>query len=163
MEEIWKPVLGYEGHYEVSNLGRVKSLKHGKIKILKELNRHLYLSVNLSKNDIMRTENIHRLVAIHFVPNPHNKTHVNHIDLDKHNNKAENLEWVTVRENTVHYHLKKGCSTGELYIKKHYNNFQVRVTYLGKLVSLGSYKTLDEAILVRNNFLKSNNIENIYF
>lgn len=110
----------------------------------------------------MRSENIHRLVAIHFVPNPENKTHVNHMDFDKHNNKADNLEWVTVRENTVHYHLKKGCSTGQLYIKRHNKKFQVRITYLGRLISLGCYETLNEAILVRDNFLKSNNIENKY-
>lgn len=156
------PIIGYEDCYEVSNLGNVKTLKCGRNRILTKLNRGPYFSVSLYKNSMMRSENIHRLVAIHFLPNPENKTHVNHMDFDKHNNRADNLEWVTVRENTVHYHLKKGCSTGELYIKKHYKNFQVRITYFGRLISLGSYKTLDEAIVVRDNFLKSNNIENKY-
>ena len=94
--EIWKPVAGYEGLYEVSNLGRVKSLLHNNEWILRPIdNGHGYLRVALSKNGNVKRYRIHRLVARAFVPNddPENKTHVNHRNELKADNRASNLEW----------------------------------------------------------------------
>lgn len=104
--EIWKDIPGYEGLYQVSNFGRVKSLNFGRtgvhrvLKIQKYPNK--YTKVDLRHNGIIHTRNIHRLVAESFIPNPENKTDVNHIDGDKHNNRVENLEWVTRSENMKH-------------------------------------------------------------
>ena len=92
--EIWKDIKDYEGLYQVSNLGRVKSLKYGKEKILKscKLNNG-YLIVNLHKEGKQKHYYIHRLVATAFIPNPDNLSQVNHINEDKTDNRVENLEW----------------------------------------------------------------------
>ena len=93
-KEFWKPVLGYEGHYQVSNFGRVKSIRFGKERILKPFtNKDGYLLVTLSKNGTHKKFQVHRLVALHFLPNPDNLPEVNHKDENKLNNNAENLEW----------------------------------------------------------------------
>lgn len=86
--EIWKDIKDYEGLYQVSNLGRVKS----KRKILKAINSE-YLKVGLSKNGVQKTLTIHRLVAQAFIDNPNDYNFVNHKDENKHNNNLNNLEW----------------------------------------------------------------------
>lgn len=112
--EIWKPVLHYEGYYEVSNFGRVRSIDRliiqldgrkrlykGKVlnprnKCNKEGN---YLTVNLKRDSIGHTKFVHKLVAEVFVSNPNNLPFVNHIDENKLNNLPENLEWCTAEYN----------------------------------------------------------------
>lgn len=103
MKEIWKDVQGYEDLYQVSNLGRVKSLpkvvdiKRCKItlkeKMLSQIEKGDYLSVILCNNRNRRQFSIHRLVAIAFIDNPNSLPEVNHKDEDKHNNVVSNLEW----------------------------------------------------------------------
>ena len=100
MEE-WKAIKGYEGIYEVSNLGRVRS-NNGEI--TPQPNSTGYLRVKLSKNGEKRRFLVHRLVADAFVtnPNPEVNNVVNHLDCDIHNNSAENLEWTTRSGNLLH-------------------------------------------------------------
>ena len=99
-EEIWCPVKNYESLYEVSDQGRVKSLKFGKERILKPLrNLKGYLLVNLYKNGERKTYRVHRLVAKTFTPNPHNLPEVNHKDENKENNSVQNLEWCDSKYN----------------------------------------------------------------
>ena len=104
--EIWEDIADYEGLYQVSSLGRVKSLgnyKSSKEKILKlRSDRKGYLRVDLCKEGKRKTYTVHRLVAQAFIPNLENKLEVNHKDEDKTNNKVENLEWVTRKENINH-------------------------------------------------------------
>ena len=100
-KEYWKPVVGYEGLYMVSNFGRVKSIKFGKEIILKSRkDRYGYLQLNLWKNNKLKRCRIHRLVAEAFLPNPHNYPCVNHKDEDKTNNNVDNLEWCTHKYNS---------------------------------------------------------------
>lgn len=101
-KEIFREIDGFPD-YEVSNLGRVCSFKGKYPKILKPRKNscgYLYVILYTGGKGVRKT--IHRLVAEAFVPNPENKPEVNHIDEDKKNNVAENLEWVTRRENNNH-------------------------------------------------------------
>ena len=99
--EIWRDIRGYEGHYQVSNFGRVKSLKYGREIILKPgKNGGGYSCVALSKNGHLQTYVVHRLVAQAFLPNPDNLPQVDHLNEIKTDNRVENLQWVTGSENT---------------------------------------------------------------
>lgn len=98
-DEIWRPVPNYEGFYEVSNAGRVKSVYRYK-RILKPMISNTgYERVDLFKNKVREQFSVHRLVAMAFIQNPYNKPYVNHKDENKLNNSADNLEWVTHVEN----------------------------------------------------------------
>ena len=100
MEEIWKDIEGYEGLYQVSNLGRIKSLHGLSEKIMKNSNGSGgYQKLSLTKNKIPKNFFVHRLVAQAFIPNPESKPEVNHIDEDKTNNRVDNLNWMTSKEN----------------------------------------------------------------
>ena len=100
--EEFRDIPGYEGLYEVSNLGRVR--RNGKI--LKPYDNDGYLRVDLFKNGIVRKFLIHRLVAQAFIPNPKNLPQINHKDEDKTNNTVENLEWCDNKYN-INYSLAK--------------------------------------------------------
>lgn len=101
MKEIWKDIEEYEGIYQVSNLGRVKRVTTGRI-LKGWKDGYGYLTVKLCKNGIVSNKTIHRLVAQVFIPNTENKPEVNHIDEDKTNNRVDNLEWSTAKENSNH-------------------------------------------------------------
>ena len=107
MQEIWKDIKGFEGMYQVSNLGRVRSvdrfdsigrLQKGNIKAIRD-NGKGYKVVQMYKDNKPKICYIHRLVATAFIDNPDNKPEVHHIDSDRSNNKLENLQWVTSKEN----------------------------------------------------------------
>ena len=106
--EIWKPVVGFEGRYEVSSHGRVNSLQdnHGrpvrKAKTISTSWNGQYLSVQLFVKDVKYYKSAHRLVAEAFLPNPTNLPQVNHIDGVKTNNHVSNLEWCTAQQNIQH-------------------------------------------------------------
>ena len=98
--EIWHDIEGYEGLYQISNKGRVKSLYKGSERILKPLdNGRGYLRAHLTKENTSKHIRIHRLVAQAFIPNPHNLPEINHKDENKKNNCVENLEWCDRRYN----------------------------------------------------------------
>lgn len=114
MTEIWKDIEGYEGLYQVSNMGRVKSMervvrgKNGGTRHIKETilrprqNKFGYLYLTLYKNGEQWSARIHRLVAETFIPNPNNYRDVNHKDEDKTNNCVDNLEWCTQAYNNAY-------------------------------------------------------------
>lgn len=113
MKEEWRAVFGYEGIYEVSNMGKVRSLDRIDISGRKRNGTILqavkvghasrkYLAVSLSKDGVAKKTKIHRLVAEAFIPNPENKPEVNHLSEDKTDNRVENLCWATSKENMNH-------------------------------------------------------------
>ena len=111
MKEVWKDIPNYEGLYQVSNLGNIKSLSFGAknhklsniVTLLKKTPSNMgYYKVELYKNGKSKMYYVHRLVAMTFIPNPENKPQVNHIDGDKSNNSVSNLEWATSKENLHH-------------------------------------------------------------
>ena len=147
MNEEWRPVVGYEGLYEVSNLGRVRSVdrydsrncfRKGKVLSLFK-DRYGYLSVVLSYNGKYKTTNVHRLVAKAFIPNPYNLPQVNHRDEDKTNNRVENLEMCNAKYNSNYgsrkdrvrnSRIKNGTYTGlsrEEYWKKYYEENREKI------------------------------------
>lgn len=108
--EIWKNINGWENMYQVSNLGRVKSLNYNrtnKEQIVKPYQRKDgYIQVCLCKNSKITTYKLHRLVAQAFIPNPNRLPEINHIDEDKTNNCADNLEWCNSKYNKNYRYAK---------------------------------------------------------
>lgn len=100
-KEIWKDIKGFEGIYQISNTGFVKSLRTNNIRISGN-NGNGYRYVPLSKHGKVKNHYIHRLVALAFIPNPLKKYTVNHSDGNKNNNHVDNLEWATQSENSQH-------------------------------------------------------------
>lgn len=108
--EVWKDIVGYEGKYQVSNLGYIKSLEMWtgdkyikRDKILRgSLSKNGYLYVSLCKGGKAKKYKVNRLVAQAFIENPYNLPITNHIDGDKTNNCVDNLEWTTQSENLKH-------------------------------------------------------------
>lgn len=120
MEE-WRPIKNFEGKYEISSFGRVKSLARTVVhrnrtqpkseRILKNrINQRGYCVVVLCKDNKTYPNLVHRLVAETFIPNPLNKPVVDHIDTDRQNNKVENLRWVTTKENCLNPLTRKKSS-----------------------------------------------------
>lgn len=117
MLEVWKSVDGYNDWYEVSNLGRVRSIDryvtysdgrvqfyHGQY-LKSSIQLSGYCTVGLRTRSSRKTVSVHRLAAKAFIPNPENKREVNHMNGDKADNRVENLEWVTTKENQRHARL----------------------------------------------------------
>lgn len=130
MNEIWKDIKDWEGYYEVSNLGNVRSCKrtitdkngvnyNNNERILKPAkNRDGYLQVGLSKNSKGSSKFVHRLVAEAFIPNLENKPTINHKDGNKLNNNISNLEWATKSEQAIHSLDKKLRTMPNVWVNK---------------------------------------------
>lgn len=104
--EIWKDIAGYEGYYQVSNLGRVKSFKGRKPRVLSTCEDSKgYPKVTFNENGKSKTYLIHVLVAQAFIPNPYNLPVVHHKDNNPKNNHVENLEWVTYHQNLKYAYM----------------------------------------------------------
>ncbi len=170
MEEIWKDIKGYEGIYQISNKGQVKSkARRGNWKetILKPSEtRDHYFVVTLSKNGVHKSRRVNRIVAETFIENPLNKPEVNHIDGDKHNNNVENLEWVTTKENIIHSYKCKLRTAEEsakslgIYAKKGKINPKSKTVYQfnkqGKLVAVyGSVREAERKTKISSNCISS--------
>lgn len=162
--EVWKDVIGYEGLYQVSNLGRVKSLARRcktwngergvpeKI-LIGGLDTDGYKQVTLCNEGHKTTWKVHRLVCLAFLPNPENKPSINHKNAIKTDNKLENLEWSTVKENTIHAHEnglcnpRRGEDHGKSYLTKQqvidikYNLSHLSNQEVGKLFNM-NWKTV---------------------
>ena len=148
MKEIWKDIQGYEGKYQVSNLGNVKSLNyHGTCKeriLIPGKTTNGYLFVSLSKNSKVKNFKIHRLAAQAFIENTENLLEVNHIDENKLNNRVDNLEWCS-HEYNINYGTRSAreLETRKLKKCKNAERTVLQFTKDGKFVN--EYKSISEA------------------
>lgn len=128
--EIWKDIKGYEGKYQISSLGRVKSIVNKKHRILKSFpckKGYHRLGLADGKRGFKTSYAVHRLVAEAFIHNPENKSEVNHKDSIRHNNVLENLEWVTHSENQQHaYKFGNRCHKSDNHPQKILNSTIVK-------------------------------------
>lgn len=156
--EIWKDIIGYEGIYQVSNMGRVKSLdrmvKHSKGGYAKAKGKMIkttimpngYIRVGLAVKGKCKGFYVHRLVAEAFLPNPHNKEHVDHINTIRDDNRVDNLRWVTRKENannpitleryTIHNRNRENIWYGENLRRMKTTRPVVQLTLDRKLVKI---------------------------
>lgn len=155
MQEIWKDIKEYEGLYQVSNLGNVKSLKRyvntngGAKRLVKEkilkpiIDNTNYYVVSLWKNNVCQRAHIHRLVVETFISNIYHKPYVNHKDGNKLNNNVNNLEWCTPKENNLHAY-----TIGLNPSRRKINQYDLKGNFI---------KTWD-SIREANNFYKTSHI-----
>ena len=152
MEEIWRPIVGYEGKYEVSNLGNVKNVKTGRI-LKPSSDYDGYLLVNLYDNG-RKMFKVHRLVLQTFLPIEENKE-VNHKNHIKNDNRLENLEWCSHSENNRFRKKWEGCSSqyrGVSWLKSH-NKWRVKCSLDGEVIYLGLFDVEQEAGKAYNDFV----------
>lgn len=143
MLEIWKDISGYEGMYQISNRGRIKSFREWKrASCPKEYflkpspNNRGYLNVTLYKSGTKKKYLVHRLVAEAFIPNPQNLPHINHIDENTKNNAAENLEWCTPQYNNCYgtARFRTMLTTGKP-VEQRLINGQLLATYVSTSIA----------------------------
>ena len=131
MVEIWRPIQGYEGLYEVSNLGNVKSLSRNAL-LSKHRNNRGYLSVSLYKENVGKHYLVHRLVAQAFINNPFNLPYVNHKDENPINNVVSNLEWCSQSYNVNYGSAQERLSSKKISKKRGLKIAQYRANILVK-------------------------------
>lgn len=176
--EEWKDIIGYEGLYQVSNFGNIKSLEkirfNGKNlktlriypekKIKSRISNVGYGLVSLSKNGKLKTFSVHRLVAFSFLGDIKGYV-VNHIDGNKLNNNISNLEIISNRENNCHFSKSQKNKTskfvGVSFFKKN-KKWKSQISFNGKKIGLGYFLTEEEAYQKRQQFEEENNIKNKY-
>tara|TARA_R110002126_G_scaffold268496_1_gene412031 strand:+ start:204 stop:698 length:495 start_codon:yes stop_codon:yes gene_type:complete len=163
MKEIFKDVKGYEGIYQVSNLGNVKSLKFGKERILKAgVDSNGYLRVSLFKYNTPRTSKVHKLVAMAFlnhIPDNLNVV-IDHIDYNKANNRLDNLQLIKQRENIVRSINKNKTSSQYVGVSwaKHINKWKSQIRINKKNINLGSFNSeLDASRAYQKALMEVNN------
>lgn len=162
-EEIWKPIVDYEGIYEVSNTGKIRSLdriscigRNLKGQILNpSIDAQGYFMVRLSKNGKVINGKIHQIVAITFLDHKRNGYNlvINHKDFNKLNNNLDNLEIVTQRENSNRKHLKSSSKYTGVSWDKYNKKWVTKIRINGKQHQLGYFINEDEAYLAYKNAL----------
>lgn len=156
--EDFVDIIGYEGLYKINQSGQVLGVKSQKL--LKPKVHMGYFSVDLS-NDGKTTHFIHKLLALHFLPNPDELPNVDHIDGCKKNNSLNNLEWVTHIKNNSNKAWESSSGENNISLTRN-NTFRVHFTLNNKSYSR-TFKTLDEAKVNKNNYIIANGLDNKYY
>jgi hypothetical protein len=159
--EIWKDIPEYEGYYQASNLGRVKSLWYSKGKILKYCLHQGYEIYHISKNGKVKNISAHRLVVFAFLNHDEkNKSlFVNHKNFIRNDNRLQNLELITPRENSNQIHLRSSSKFVGVRYMKQTKIWYAYITYKRKKIHLGSFKNEIDAHHAYQNKLKLINNE----
>jgi hypothetical protein len=163
MEE-WKAIPGYEGYYEISTLGNVRSVertvkgrwgahKIGARIMKQQVSYDGYLKVSLCKDCEQETVNTHILMALAFLEKPAGKDQIDHCDRNPKNNVITNIRWVDAKENSANRILTTKSKSGEKFIYKQYNRYSVSMSNPYRYV--GIFGTLEEAVTARDNFLQN--------
>lgn len=170
-EEIWKDIEGYEGYYQISNIGRVKSLSrlitknlglkgimkfYSKEKIKTAFISRGYVRVALCKNGIPKKQSIHRLIAKAFIPKVDGKEFVNHIDSNRSNNSISNLEWCTSSENNSHAYKYGNNNIGEKHGRSKFSDEivnKIRSEYVYGSKEFGSRNLAKKYGMTKTNVL----------
>ena len=153
MEE-WKSIDNHP-EYKVSNLGRVKSIKYNKEIILKQTKNNTgYYYVYLSEKSKKYPLKVHRLIAHAFIPNPDNKPFIDHINRKRDDNSINNLKWVNNSENMVNTDTRSNTNQKNIHQNKR-GTYEVFIVRNYKVAFCKTYKTLEEAVKVRDDFLKN--------
>lgn len=156
MEEEFREIEGFP-NYEVSNTGKIRNKISNKFLKPKQ-DKNGYFNLHLCRKEdgvfCRKDFRVHRLVALAFIPNPDGKAIVDHKDGNVINNNVDNLRWATVKENcwnTKKYRISKSGVKGIAFER---NKYRVRIHVGGKYLNLGSFKTLEEAIQVRLDYIQ---------
>jgi hypothetical protein len=157
-----KPIPEYEGYYSAEEDGRIFSHKTNEY-LTPNYNRR-YLKFTLCKDGVRKDKDVHRLIAMTFIPNPDNKPTVDHIDQNKHNNRVSNLRWATSQENSSNLPIYKTNTSGHknIFVQKGkwkdttYIYYRVEFVRGGNVVfTKNTIKTLEEAVKIRDEYLKT--------
>ena len=150
-DEVWKKCEGFKNSYEVSTLGKVRSLNYNKTKQIQELSQNLcgdYLRVSMDN----QSANVHRLVAKAFLPNPENLPEVDHINRDKFDNRLENLRWVSKSVNSINREPRATLTGKNCIFLTDENKYRLRIRRKGIYITQ-TFETLDEAVDARNKYI----------
>lgn len=148
-------IIGYEKLYKINKNGEIWSQRLKGIKI-PQVSRLGYMCVQLSKNNIQKTFKLHRLVAIHFIPNPKNLPEIDHIDNNKANNAISNLRWCSRSTNIINTHNtnRPNNTTGHKNITlTRTKKYQVHIRRSNSIVFDKTYEKLEDAITARDAFI----------
>ena len=162
MEEEFKKIEGYE-NYEISNLGNVRNIDTGRF-LKPSKNNGGYYHLNLNKNGTIRKLYIHRLIGLHFIPNPDNLPFIDHIDRNKTNNSITNLRWISKSNNCRNKSKKQNTSSKFIGVSFHKANgkyvAQININKQNKYIGL--YETEEDAGRAFDNFVKQHNLTEFY-
>ena len=154
---IWKDVKNYSGLYKINNKGEILGLKRNKLLTLNKDNQG-YLKVNLCKRGVCKTRRIHQLVVESFlghIPNKFNGLVINHKNFIKTDNRVNNLELITQRENTNRKHIKSSSRFCGVSWYKNLNKFRSYIKVNGVLKHLGYFDNEEDAYLAYKNEIKN--------
>ena len=152
INEEWRSISGYI-NYQVSNIGRVRNIKSGRVLKLRSMNPMGYTQVALYENNISKTHRVHRLVAREFIDNPDNKSEVDHIDLNKQNNCINNLRWCSKSENQMNTSKRQSCSSifKGIYFNKAKQKWRAEIKINGQKIHIGYFVDETDAARAYND------------